>query len=80
MKAAIFHGAHQPLTIERWHRDAPAFTYAPGYFATGQVCGYAIDARPMAPVLLDVGLGRLERARAAYEATSDVLAGLTRSA
>ena len=71
---------HQPLTIERWHRDAPAFTYAPGYFATGQVCGYAIDARPMVPILLDVGLGRLERAHAAYETTGDVLAGLTRSA
>ena len=72
--------AHYPMAIERWHTDAPAFTYAPGYFATGEVRGYVIDAQPTTSRLLEVSLTRLARARIATATNADVLAGLTRSA
>lgn len=35
------------FTIDEWHESHCAFRYAPGYFATGAVRGYALDAVAM---------------------------------
>lgn len=53
------------LAIGGWHDGAPAFQYAPGYFATGQVVGYSLDG---------VGLGRDLRAAALAHLHADPVA------
>lgn len=52
---------YSPLDLDGWHEDAPAFRYAPGYFATGEVVGYSLDAVSMQRDVLALGLRRLER-------------------
>ena len=46
---------HHPLALAGWHPDAAALRYAPGYFATGAVQGYSIDALAMARPALAAG-------------------------
>ena len=56
---------HHPLRLERWHADAAALVYAPGYFATGTVQGYAIDGVLAHERFVRTACRRLHRARQA---------------
>ncbi len=52
---------YSPLALAGWHEDAAAFRYAPGYFATGEVQGYSLDAAAAQPDIVSLGLRRLSR-------------------
>ena len=56
---------HHPLRVERWHTDAAALAYAPGYFATGAVQGYAIDGVLAHERFVRTACRRLHRTRRA---------------
>ena len=53
---------HHPLRLAGWHADAAARTYAPGYFATGDVQGYTIDGAAAQDRFVTTGRRRLRRA------------------
>lgn len=52
---------YRPLRLDGWHPDAAALAYAPGYFATGQVQGYALDAVGMLADMLPLAVQRFAR-------------------